>query len=164
MGGGRENTVCGNVLIDCATPIQYDDRNRDGFVHDGWARAAVNKPDAPHWQHLKAVPYDSGIWKEKYPLLSKIIFDFAKYDDPDFPVNPTYSVVSGNVIIDAGGNLGRIAQSVYDYSTVENNLVYTSTEEAGLDPETFQFAAESPVFAALPAFDNLPVHEMGLKR
>ena len=109
VGGGRENIVKNNVLIDCATPIQYDDRNRDGFVHDGWARAAVNDPDTGHWQKLRTVPYDQGIWKEKYPLLAKIILDFDKYDDPDFPVNPAYSTVSGNVIIDAEGKLGRIA-------------------------------------------------------
>ncbi|MBR5445935.1 MAG: right-handed parallel beta-helix repeat-containing protein, partial [Clostridia bacterium] len=119
-GGGRENTICGNIIIDCRYPIQYDDRNRDGFVHDGWARSAVNTPGKGHWQRLKAVPYDSGIWKEKYPRLSKIQFDFEKYDDPDFPINPTYSTVSGNVIIDRNGNLGLIAQSVYDYSTMEN--------------------------------------------
>ena len=164
VGGGRENTVKNNVLIDCGIPIQYDDRNRDGFVHDGWARAATNKPDAPHWQHLKAVPYDSGIWKEKYPLLSSIVFDFDRYDDPDFPVNPTYSTVSGNIVIDKNGNLGRIAKSVYDYSTVENNPVYTSYEEAGLDPETCSFAPDSPVFREIPDFINLPVDQMGLKK
>lgn len=164
VGGGRENTVKGNVLIDCGTPIQYDDRNRDGFVHDGWARAAVNKPDAPHWQHLRSVPYDKGIWKEKYPLLSKILFDFEKYNEPDFPINPAYSEVSGNIIIDAQGSMGRIAQSVYDYSKVENNPVFTTAEAAGLDMASCTFAPDSPVFAELPDFENLPVAEMGLKK
>ncbi|MBQ4605085.1 MAG: hypothetical protein IJB15_00175, partial [Clostridia bacterium] len=140
---------------------QYDDRNRDGFVNDGWARAAINTPDAPHWQHLKAVPYHQGIWKEKYPLLSKIIFDFDKYDEPDFPINPTYCSVQNNIVIDAEGRLGRIAKSVYIYSTVENNPVYTTVEAAGLDTGTWQFAPDSPVFAAIPDFVNLPVDQMG---
>ena len=161
VGGGRENTVEGNVLIDCGTPVSYDDRNRDGFVNDGWARAAVNKPDAPHWQHLKAVPYNQGIWKEKYPLLSKIISDFDKYDDPDFPINPTYCSVQNNIVIDAKGRVGSIAKSVYTYSTVENNPVYTTAEEAGLNTDTWTFAPDSPVFAAIPDFVNLPVEQMG---
>ncbi len=161
VGGGRENTVEKNVIIDCGIPIQYDDRNRDGFVNDGWARAAINTPDAPHWQHLKAVPYHQGIWKEKYPLLSKIIFDFDKYDEPDFPINPTYCSVQDNIVIDAEGRLGRIAKSVYTYSTVENNPVYTTAEEAGLDTGTWQFAPDSPVFTAIPDFVNLPVDQMG---
>ncbi len=161
VGGGRENRVEDNVLIDCGTPIQYDDRNRDGFVHDGWARAAINKPDAPHWQHLKAVPYKEGIWLEKYPLLSKIITDFDQYDDPDFPINPTYSFVRRNVIIDGEERLGRIAQSVYDYSTVENNPVYKTAEAAGLDTETWQFAEDSDVYRVIEGFQNLPVAEMG---
>lgn len=161
VGGGRENTVEKNVLIHCGTPISYDDRNRDGFVNDGWARAAVNKPDAPHWQHLKAVPYAEGIWKEKYPLLSKIILDFDKCDDPDFPINPTYCSVQNNIVIDAEGRMGRIAQSVYTYSTVANNPVYTTATEAGLDTETWQFAPDSPVFQAIPDFVNLPIDQMG---
>lgn len=161
VGGGRENTVEGNVIVNCGISIQYDDRNRDGFVNDGWARAAINKPDAPHWQHLKAVPYNEGIWKEKYPLLSRILFDFDKPDEPDFPINPTYSSVQGNVIIHAEGKLGFIAKSVYTYSTVKDNPVYTAPEEAGLDTETWQFAPDSPVFAALPDFMNLPVEQMG---
>jgi len=161
VGGGRENTVEGNVIINCRIPIQYDDRNREGFVNDGWARAAVNKPDAPHWQHLKAVPYDQGIWKKKYPLLSKIICDFDKYDDPDFPINPTYSSVKGNVIIDKEGNLGLIAKSVYTYSSVTDNLVYSTEEEAGLHPDTWQFTDDSPVFKMIQGFENLPVDQMG---
>ncbi|MBR5446451.1 MAG: hypothetical protein IKV57_10015, partial [Clostridia bacterium] len=109
-------------------------------------------------------PYDSGIWKEKYPRLSKILFDFEKYNDPDFPINPTYSIVSGNVIIDRNGSLGLIAQSVYDYSTVENNPVYHSAEEAGLDPKTWTLAPDSPVFSQIPEFAPLPVAEMGRKK
>lgn len=161
VGGGRENTVEKNVIIHCGVPIVYDDRNRDGFVNDGWARAAINKPDAPHWQHLKEVPYNEGIWKEKYPLLSKIILDFDKYDDPDFPINPTYCSVQNNIVIDEKARLGLIADSVYTYSTVENNQVYTTPEEVGLNTETWQFAADSPVFAAIPDFVNLPIDQMG---
>lgn len=161
VGGGRENTVESNVIINCRIPIQYDDRNREGFVNDGWARAAVNKPDAPHWQHLKAVPYDQGIWKEKYPLLSKIVYDFDKYDDPDFPINPTYSSVKGNIIIDKDGNLGLIAKSVYTYSSVTDNPVYSTEEEAGLHPDTWQFGDDSPVFKMFQGFENLPVDQMG---
>ncbi len=161
VGGGRENRVEDNVLIDCGIPIQYDDRNRDGFVNDGWARAAINKPDAPHWQHLKNVPYKEGVWLEKYPLLSKIITDFDQFNDPDFPINPTYSFVRRNVIIDGEERLGHIAQSVYDYSTVENNPVYKTPEAAGLDTETWQFGEDSDVFRAIEGFQNLPVAQMG---
>lgn len=162
IGGGRENVVTGNVLVDCGCPISYDQRNRDGFVSDGWARAAVNKPDAPHWQHLAAVPYDTEpVWLERYPRLSKIIKDFGKYDDPDFPINPAYSLVSGNIVINAESSLGKIWQSVYDYSTVDNNHVYASDGAAGFDRQTGLFGADSPVFEVLPEFENLPIAKMG---
>lgn len=162
VGGGRENVIKGNVLIDCGLPIVYDDRNRDGFVNDGWSREAVNTPEAKHWQNLNAVPYDTeAVWRQKYPRLSKIITDFTKCDAPDFPINPSYSEVSGNIIIHAEKSIGAIAKSVYEYSRVENNLIYLSDEEAGFDREKMDFSADSPVFEAIPEFTNLPVEQMG---
>ena len=53
---------------------------------------------------------------------------------------------------------------MYDYSTVENNPVFTTTEKAGLDTENYTFAPDSPVFAQIPDFENLPVADMGLKQ
>lgn len=161
IGGGRENTAEKNVIVNCGVPIVYDDRYRDGLVNDGWARAAVNTPEGSAWQRLKMVPYREEIWKGKYPRLANILTDFEKRDDPDFPANPAYSSVQNNIIIDAKGRLGLIADSVHTYGTVENNQVYTTAEEAGLDTETWQFAEGSPVFNAIPDFVNLPVDQMG---
>ena len=162
VGGGRENVVKGNVIIDCEVPVQYDDRNREGFVRDGWARAAVNTPDAKSWRNLREVPFDTEeIWKQKYPRLAKIITDFTKCDEPDFPVNPSYSEVCDNIIIHTEKLLGAIYESVYEYSCVENNLIYSSESEAGFDTEKMRFTEDSPVFEALPEFVNLPIEQMG---
>ncbi len=162
IGGGRENVVKGNVLVHCGIPIVYDDRNREGFVQDGWARAAVNTPDAPHWKKLGEVPYDTEpVWLKKYPRLSRIKKDFAAYNDPDFPINPAYSIVEDNVIIHSGGKTGEIADSVFNYSKIGNNLVYCSETEAGYDIKCSKFLPQSPVFRELPSFTNLPVEQMG---
>jgi len=151
VGGGRDNEVYDNVIIDAGKhPVLYDDRNRDGFVNDGWARAAVNSPDSVHWVNLRSLPYTSEIWTKKYPTLAKIKTDFAEYDDPDFPINPTYSVVRNNVIIDEAEKPVWCAESVYTYSTVENNPVYKTAEEAGFDPVTKKFVPEREGFPAIP--------------
>lgn len=162
VGGGRENVVKGNVIIDCKIPIAYDDRSRDGFVHDGWFRATVNTPDAELWTSLRAVPYASEEkWIQKYPRLAKTITDFAQYDDPDFPINPSYSEVRDNIIIHEERLQGEIAASVYEYSCVENNLVFSNEKEAGFDYDTMMFTKDSPVFEKIPTFVNLPIEQMG---
>lgn len=160
-GGGRENHIDNNVLIDCATPISYDDRNRDGFLHGGWAHAACDTPDAPHWKHLEAQPIHSPVWAEKYPLLAKVSTDFSDPENPDFPINPAYSTVKGNVIIHAEGKFGWCAQSVYDYSEVSDNPVFRTAEEAGWNAETGAFADGSPVYETLPGFSPIPLAKIG---
>lgn len=155
-GGGRENVIENNVLINCATPISYDDRNRDGFVNDGWARSAVNNPRAGHWKILKNVPYESDIWKAKYPRLADIITDFEKYDNPDFPCNPSYSSVKNNVIIDEQERGPWYAQSVPKYSTVENNNIYKSISDSGFDINTGKFDNH--------IYKDIPVSKIGRNR
>ncbi|MBQ1955728.1 MAG: right-handed parallel beta-helix repeat-containing protein [Clostridia bacterium] len=131
VGGGRENIVCANVLINCGCPIHFDDRNRDGFVHGGWAKHAVNTTEGFMWKSLEAVDYTKGIWAERYPRLLTLK---SFHDDPDHidhPVNPSYSVVKGNVIIDGKCSLGYIADSVRVYSEIGENPVYLTADEAG---------------------------------
>ena len=159
VGGGFENTVRHNLIIgDGESPIRYDDRNRDGFLHGGWAKQAVNTHDAPHWQKLRATPYLSEPWKKKFSSLSRLKTDFSNPEDPDFPINPTGSVVADNIVIHPEGRLGGIAESVRTYGTVENNRVFRTPQEAGFDIETLRFAV-------LPeGFPEIPVDEIGLKK
>ena len=111
----------------------------------------MNTPDAPHWQKLRATPYLSDAWRAKYPSLGRLKTDFATDpDDRDFPINPTDSVIEGNVIVHRDGYLGGIADSVYRYSRVTDNAVYRTCEEAGLDPETWRFRSPRPGFPEIP--------------
>lgn len=161
IGGGRENHVEGNVIMNCGKPILFDDRNRDGFLHHGWAHAACDTPDGMMWVGLNAMPIHSPVWAEKYPLLDRVVTDFSDPENPDFPINPAYGTVRGNVIIDADGEFGWCAQSVYDYSTVADNPVFRSASEAGWDEESGSFAKGSPVYDTLPAFAPIPVSSIG---
>ena len=151
VGGGRDCEVFDNVIINAGNrPVMYDDRNRDGFVHDGWARASCNTPDSPHWVGLREMPYTSEKWAAKYPTLAKVKTDFTEYDDPDFPINPSYSVIRNNIIIDPEEKPVWCAESVYRYSTVENNPVYKTAEEAGFDLEAKKFVPEREGFPQIP--------------
>jgi len=129
VGGGRENTVRDNLLVNCGCPMLLDDRNRDGFVHGGWAKHCVITKEGFMWKSLENVPYTSGVWAERFPKLAALVTDFSRPDDADFAPNPSYSVFEDNIVI--GGGESYIADSVYTYSTVGENPVYSSWEEAG---------------------------------
>ncbi|MBQ7981939.1 MAG: right-handed parallel beta-helix repeat-containing protein [Clostridia bacterium] len=143
IGGGHNHLVCGNVSIGSgSSAIFYDDRNRDGFVHHGSFRAATEHEDSIHWVRLREMPYKEGIWAEKYPALAALVTDFSRYDDPDFPCNPSHSLVENNIVIrdsaDPNPDL-NIAASVRRYSTVGAHPHFETPEEAGFDMERLCF-------------------------
>lgn len=173
IGGGRENKVDDNVIIDTYVnkdgnleghPITYDDRAREGFLRAGWFANGVVTEDKGYWGHFKKWPIREGVWAERYPNLAKIKTVFAETDpnDKDFAINPAYVSVTGNVIIVRESPFG-IWDSVYEYGNVENNRVYSSTDEAGWDSEKRCFKPDSPIFKDMPGFANIPVDEIGRK-
>ncbi|MBR5428509.1 MAG: hypothetical protein IK118_09190, partial [Clostridia bacterium] len=56
-----------------------------------------------------------------YPQYRHYSDDFSDPDNADFVLNPAYSTVTRNLLISARGEIGVIADRVYQYSTVGNN-------------------------------------------
>ena len=166
VGGGRENKVLGNLIVDSGrAALQYDDRNRDGFVNGGWAHSATDTPGEGHWKRLAAIPYQGEPWLSRYPLLQKMKTSFeTDPDDIDFPINPSYSQMRDNVVIAPKQDMYLIADSVYTYSEIADNTLYESYEAAGWDPATGWFASDSAVLAEHPAIAAIPNAEIGRKK
>lgn len=161
VGGGRDNKVLSNVIVSCGTAVSYDDRAREGFVNNGWTIAAVNNYDTSMmWVRLRKMPYTSEIWAKKYPSLARVSTDFSDPDNPDFPVNPSYGEVCGNVVVDKDERLGEFFTSVPRYSTIENNAVFRDTDSAGLD-ENLELKPDSPVWEQLKDFKRIPLEKIG---
>lgn len=167
IGGGRDNTVTGNLVINAGeNGISYDDRARDGFINNGWAKASVNNRKSGLWARLDAVPYKSAVWAERYPALAKVTDDFSDPENPDFAPNPANAVVSGNIIIDDEAKIGNIRPSVYKYGKVEGNAVFPLDCEglfADAASGDYRIAADSEIRRLLPGFEDIPFGEIGRK-
>ena len=164
LGGGRDLNVYNNIIINAGTAIHYDDRARDGVVNDGWFRGHVNSLDAGMWKQLLNSPYQTDIWKAKYPQLAKVTHDFNDVDNPYFGVNPAFSTVSSNIIVDRSGNVGSIADSVYTYSTVENNpamLLLFNPGFVDFKGGNYLLKDNAPVLKKLTEFEQIPFGEIG---
>ena len=162
-GEGRENIIENNIVVNSLTALLYDDRNRDGYINNRWAyHHVLPHGSAAMWQSLFAVPYTEGIWAEKYPLLAQLNTDpDADVNDPDHPINPSYSTVKNNVLISPGGAMFSVANSVFTFSQIEKFAQYATAEDAGWNAETFTLSPDSPVYTALPAFTEIPVDKIG---
>ncbi|HBL40907.1 MAG TPA: hypothetical protein DDY98_04780, partial [Ruminococcaceae bacterium] len=84
IGGGRDENVRNNVVINSGTSgIQYDQRGVD-CLEEGWFHDGVRE-NGTLWNYLYASPWQSEIWQNAYPQMKNFVTDFSKTDDPNFP-------------------------------------------------------------------------------
>ena len=81
IGGGRDNLVAGNKLVDCDIAVHFDARGL------GWAHFWFDGTDTTLFDRLRAMPYQQEPWQSRYPQLLTLTSD-----DPAVP--------KGNVIRD----------------------------------------------------------------
>ena len=110
---------------------------------------------------LRQSPYQSEIWKKRYPSLARLSHDFSDPDSPEFGPNPAHGLVYDNLVIDDEGSIGRIDPSVAEYSDVDRNMAYKSFEEAGFEQDSYTLKAGAQAFKDMPGFVNLPLEKIG---
>lgn len=84
IGGGRDNVIEGNLIVDCKLGLHCDARGL------GWA--ARSRPTME--ERLAAVPYQSEVWRSKYPELEKIL--------AQDPMSPAGNVIRNNQLVRSG--------------------------------------------------------------
>lgn len=152
IGGGRDNTVLRNVIINPGeSGIEYDARARDAVVADGWAREAYAVPGGVGWRSLDSVPYESPVWAERFPTLQGLSRDFSQPDDPAFPPNPAGSTVEDNVIVSPEKKFFDIAPDIYRFSRVGRNDLLVS---GGPDTASLP-AAQAGIRGKAPGKDGM---------
>jgi hypothetical protein len=88
LGGGRDNTITGNLFVNANPAIQVDQRGK------GWAAAHVRRGDEwGLWERVTAVPSDRGPYL-KYPHLRELL--------GDDPGAAKYNRIAGNVHVGRG--------------------------------------------------------------
>ncbi len=180
IGGGRDNQVLNNLVIDCPIGLHLDSR---GMTWKQW-----NDPASPGWnleEKAEKLNYRQPPWSERYPNLAKIM--------SDSPREPLHNVIRRNVFIDCSKEVASFDANVrklIDRLDIGDNLVISRDGKAegrqlaegiegfdvrkGMEAEPFDpgFAGESegnfslpPKAAlrkALPAFKPIPFAEIGL--
>ena len=177
IGGGRDNPILNNLMIECPIGIHLDSR---GMTWKQW-----NDPADTSWsleEKAKRLNYTQPPWSEKYPHLAKIMAD-----DPRLPL---YNPMHRNVFIDCkttcdfDGNVKKIL----DRLEISENLVVTrattntaaplrikgfvyesGSVEKPVDPgfvdaqkANFKLRSNAWLRKALPSFEPIPFDQIGL--
>ena len=141
IGGGRDCIVENNIFVDCNPALHIDARAM------GWASYHV---DTTMTERLKAMPYKSELWRNRYPKLVDIL--------DEEPAAPKGNIVVRN--ISQGGKWDGIYDQARPYVTVEDNLIEEDVHFVKEPPESFQLRDDSPAFKI--GFKPIPVEKIGL--
>jgi hypothetical protein len=180
IGGGRNNPVLNNLVIDCPIGLHFDGR---GMSWKQW-----NNPSDRSWMleaKAEALNYKNPPWSERYPLLAKIM--------SDSPKEPLYNPIRNNIFINCRDkvlHLDRDSASVLPKLEIEHNLVVQTGEPnpKALDTITnhpgftlaqnppadlgytvgarggFQMKADSWLLRQNSAFAKIPCEKIGLQK
>lgn len=142
IGGGRDNVLENNVILDCKLAMHSDARGL------GWA--ARSKPTM--MERLLAVPYQEEPWRTRYPSLVPIL-----ERDPMAPMNNVYR---RNVLVRSGRITDDMEAPFRKTAMLEQNL---ETSRGAQDGRVVAKDADGTIRKAIPDFKPLPVERMGLR-
>ncbi len=153
LGGGRDNTIRGNIFIDLPVGIHVDARGPRGITLD--------KPGS--WNLLakcEAVDYLSPLWRRRYPRLARTM--------ENEPLLPLGNAMHGNIFLGCKRPFALASDVKEEWLDRANNLV------ASLDDYPVIPAAEPSTsldLSLLPAiweqvegFEPIPIDRIGLPK
>ncbi|WP_218934218.1 right-handed parallel beta-helix repeat-containing protein [Rosistilla ulvae] len=120
IGGGRDNRVVNNLVIDCPIGLHLDSR---GMTWKQW-----NNPKYAGWnleEKAEAMNYRNPPWSDRYPSLA-VIMD-------DSPRQPLHNAILRNVFVDCSKQVGSFSGGVMkllDKLDIADNLAVNTTGAA----------------------------------
>jgi parallel beta-helix repeat protein len=152
LGGGRDNTIQGNLFFFCPKGIHVDARGPRGITLD--------KPGS--W-NLKAkcedVDYLSPLWRGRYPELARVL--------DEQPLMPLGNVMRYNIFIacDQPWALSKDVQE--EWLAREQNVEWPATDFPFLPPSaeagTLDLTKLPEIWKKLPGFEPIPYERIGPK-
>ncbi len=152
LGGGRDNTIRGNIFIGLPIGIHVDARGPRGITLD--------KPGS--WNLLakcEKVDYLSPLWRQRYPRLAKVM-----ENDPLLPMG---NVIRDNILIGCERPF-RLSKDVDPkWLDCENNAEWPADDfpslPVGGDGAKLDLGQLPAIWQKLPGFQPIPIEKIGLK-
>jgi hypothetical protein len=140
IGGGRDCSIENNIFVDCVPATHVDSRGL------GWAGTGEGGLRG----HLKDLPYQEGVWAQRYPKLATIL-------DED-PMAPRGNVIARNICV--GGRWGDFDGRAKPLVHFEDNLLEGDPRFVDAEKLNFQLRDDSPALKL--GFQRIPIRLIGL--
>ena len=180
IGGGRDNPVLNNLIVDCPIGLHIDSR---GMTWTYW-----NNKNDPSWcldEKAKAFNYTQPPWSVKYPHLAAIM--------NESPREPLYNPIRRNVFVDCAKQVcdfdGNVKKLLDKFEIADNLTVNTAgatnavsvakevkgfthvagTKETPVDlgfadvaAQDFALRKNARLLKEMPSFERIPFDKIGL--
>jgi len=152
LGGGRDNTIRGNIFIDLPKGIHVDARGPRGITLD--------KPGSWNLKaKCEAVDYHSPLWRARYPRLVNVL--------QEQPLLPMGNAMSDNIFIDCEKAWALAGDVKEEWLDRKNNHEFSATEFPNLPPTsegtTLDLSTLPKIWNKVPGFASIPIERIGLK-
>ena len=164
IGGGRDNIVTNNIIVNSGeNAIYFDERARDGALNNGWfTHAYIGSGDM--WNELYASPWQSEVWQNAFPEYKTMTDDISESESAEYIPNPACTV-KGNLIFNKHKEIGDISTSAYRFSNISDNMIYSlnNTNKIFYDFESGNYNVKEigKLRKIFPDFDNIPLDKIG---
>ena len=150
LGGGRDNTIVGNIFIHLAKGIHVDARGPRGITLD--------KPGS--W-NLKAkcekLGYLSPLWRERYPKLARVL--------DEEPLLPMGNVMRSNIFIGCKKPFALARGVKPEWLSRENNPEWQAADfpflPASESAGTLDLTKLPEIWKKVPGFEPIPFAKIG---
>jgi hypothetical protein len=155
IGGGHDNVVRHNVVVECLVGIHMDCR--------GIARGYATNPS--YLRQLESVHPDEAPWRDRYPGMSRL-----RVNDPDSAVGAARgNVIRENLTIGCGKGIQLKAKpQEFRDNTIEGNVDLSDADAPGPFVDAsggdFRLDRRSAAIARVPFFPDIPAATIGLEK
>ncbi len=164
IGGGRDNVVENNVIINSGeNAIYFDERAREGALNNGWfTHAHIGSGDM--WDVLYASPWQSEIWQNAFPEYKTMTDDKSQCETASYIPNPACTI-RNNLILNRHKVIGDIYSSAYRFSDISCNEIYSlnKAEEifTDFDSGNYSIRDTEELRKSIPDFQTIPYGKIG---
>ncbi|HEY3319124.1 MAG TPA: right-handed parallel beta-helix repeat-containing protein [Planctomycetota bacterium] len=179
IGGGRDNPVINNLVVDCPIGLHLDSR---GMTWKQW-----NDPKDTSWsleEKAKRLNYTQPPWSVKYPRLAAIMNESPR-EPLNNPIKRNVFVDCGKQVCDFDGNVKKLidkleiadnlavnttgAKTIAPAPTFKGFAALSGTAEKPIElgfkdskKADFSLSKDAQLLKELPSFEPIPVEKIGL--
>ncbi len=164
IGGGRDNSVSNNIIINAGeNSIYFDERARDGALNNGWfTHAYIGTGDM--WTALYESPWKSETWQNAFPEYKNLTDDISQSGSPLYIPNPSCTITN-NLILEKFARMGDIYKSSKKFSDISDNAVWFLWDINNIFTDAqngdYTVAKLDEIRRLAPDFENIPIEKIG---